>query len=100
MVEKPSVLVVERGDALRESLTRLLEAKGYVVHAVESRARGFDLLDELVPDLLILDDPGQGQAYRLVWLNDTDQPDVRVELLDLQPGALAQQLEGVVRSVA
>ncbi len=100
MVEKPSVLVVEKSELLREALTTLLKDKGYVVHAVESRAEGFDLLDELGPDLLILDDPGHGHAYRLVWLTETDQPDMRVELLNLRPTQLAEQLGDLVRSVA
>lgn len=100
MVEKPSVLVVEKSARLRGSLIDLFEGKGYVVHAVESRAKGFDLLDELGPDLLILDDPGQGRAYRLVWLKEADLADVRVELVDLEPSQLVQQLGRLVRSIA
>jgi DNA-binding NtrC family response regulator len=99
-VEKPSVLVVEKSQQLRGSLTDLLEGKGYVVHAVESRAKGFDVLDELGPDLLILDDPGQGRAYRLVWLKDADLPDVRVELVDLDPSQFVEQLGSLVRAIA
>ena len=86
---------------LREALTQTLESRGYKVVAAESRTQGYDLMDELAPDILILDDPGQERAYRLVWL-DANVPDTRIELLDLEPSRLSSQLEGFFdeRSVA
>ena len=96
VMERPRVLLVDRDAEVRGALSRMLEGHGYTVHAVESRLEGFDLLDELGPDLLILDDPGEERAYRLVWLKETDQPDTRVELLALEPDVLTEQLEGVL----
>lgn len=96
MAEKLSVLVVERDLAVRDALSSILQQRGYSVEAVSSRAEGFDALDELGPDLLILDDPGADRTYRLIWLKEVDQPDVRVELFDLQAGPLTQQLEGLL----
>jgi len=94
------VLVVEKEQGLRKALCDLLQAKGYEVHAVSSRAEGFDALDSLCPDLLVMDDPGQQRTYRLVWLKEQDQPDVRVELLTLQPQSLTGQLGDLLRDVA
>ena len=96
VTEQLSVLVVERNAAVRDALTTVLQGRGYLVEAVSSRAEGFDVLDELGPDLLILDDPGTERSYRLIWLKEVDQPDVRVELFDLQPGALTEQFEGLL----
>lgn len=99
---RPRVLVVDQNDEVRDTLVRMLRERGYTVHAAENRSQGFDLMDELTPDLLILDDPGKTRTYRLVWLHDDDQIDTRVELVDLQPESLGKQLGGLLdqRSVA
>lgn len=99
-MERPSVLVVEKNEAIRSFLTGLLEDKGYQVHSVGSRAAGFDALDDLSPDLLILDDPADQRAYRLVWLRDETQPDVRIELVHPGSQGVFEQLDGLVKSVA
>ena len=96
VTEQLSVLVVERNAAVRDALTSVLQERGYLVEAVSSRDKGFEVRDELGPDLLILDDPGTERSYRLIWLKEVDQPDVRVELFDLQPGSLAEQFEGLL----
>lgn len=92
-----TALVVDQDDRVRASLSAMLEERGYTVHAVETRSRGFDLLDELEPELLVLDDPGQGRAYRLVWLSE-DAPSTRVELVDLCPDAIRLQLDRVAKA--
>ncbi len=97
---RPSVLVVEKDEGIREVLTSMLQEKGYEVHTVGSRAAGFDALDDLCPDLLILDDPAQERAYRLVWLRESDQPDVRIELVDPGPQNFFEQLNGLLKDVA
>lgn len=97
---KPMVLVVEKDPQVREALSRLLSDKGYEVHTASSRSACFDTLDGLSPDLLILDDPCLERTYRLVWLKDADQPDVRVELVDLEPQGIFEQLNGLLRDVA
>lgn len=86
-----TVLVVEKDEGLREALSKQLTKRGYRVVTASSREEGFDLLDELTPQILLLDDPGQEGAYRLVWLTE-DVPDTRVELVDLQPKELGRQL--------
>lgn len=86
-----TVLVVEKDEGLRGALSQQLTQRGYRVVTASSREEGFDLLDELTPQILLLDDPGQQGAYRLVWLTE-DVPDTRVELVDLQPKELSRQL--------
>ena len=94
--EKLNVLVVEKDPAVRDALVAALTTRGYEVEAVASRAQGFDVMDGQGLDLLILDDPGTERSYRLIWLRETDRPDMRVELFDLQPRALTQQLDGLL----
>jgi len=94
-----SVLIVEKDLEVREFLRDLLEGKGHRVRAVSTRAAAFDALDAHGCDLMILDDPAQASAYRLVWL-DQSQPDVRVELVDLRPRGLVQELEGLLEGRA
>jgi DNA-binding NarL/FixJ family response regulator len=95
MVKRLSVLVVEKDPQLRGALCKSLEARGYEVLAAENREQGYDLMDEMAPDILILDDPGAERAYRFVWL-DSDAPDTRVELVDLEPGLLPNQIEDLL----
>lgn len=99
-MERPSVLIVDQDSEVRRVLSEMLERRGYRVHAVATRSEGFDLLDELGPELLILDDPGQERAYRLIWLDDPEQPDTRVELLDLAPERLGERLQGLLDQAA
>ena len=87
-----SVLVVDNDPSVRAALVRLLEGRAYEVSAVETRSEAFELLDEQPFDLLILDDPGHERCYRLVWLTE-DVPDSRVELVDLNPDTMSEQLE-------
>ncbi|HBP17797.1 MAG TPA: hypothetical protein DEA08_08390 [Planctomycetes bacterium] len=85
---------MEKDEGLRAALSQQLTQRGYRVVAACSREEGFDLLDELDPQILLLDDPAQEGAYRLVWLTE-DLPDTRVELVDLQPKELSRQLEAL-----
>ena len=89
-----TVLVVDNDPSVRAALVRLLEGRSHEVTAVETRSEAFELLDEQAFDLLILDDPGHERCYRLVWLTE-DVPDSRVELIDLDPSTLGEQLAGL-----
>lgn len=95
-LDRPTVLIVDRDAAARAALGRMLRERGYDVREAATREAGFDLLDELAPDLLVLDDPAQERAYRLVWLNEPDLDDARIELLDAQPDRLHEQLVGLL----
>ncbi len=90
----PRALIVERNRELRDLFSDVLKTRGYDVHAVESRAQGFDAMDAMPLDLLLLDDPGHERAYRLVWLEG--KADMRVELLDLEPDTVREQLDTAV----
>jgi DNA-binding NarL/FixJ family response regulator len=94
-MERLSVLVVDKDPTVRAALARLLEGRGNNVVVVPTRSRGFEVLDAMHFDLLILDDPAQERCYRMVWLTE-DVPDVRVELLDINAENLAAQLESVL----
>jgi len=95
-MERLSVLVVDKDPTVRAALARLLEGRGNTVVVVPTRSRGFEVLDAMHFDLLILDDPGHERCYRMVWLTE-DVPDVRVELLDLDAKNLEAQLEGLLQ---
>lgn len=95
-MERLSVLVVDNDPTVRSALARLLEGRGNDVVVVPTRAQGFEVLDSMHFDLLILDDPAQERCYRMVWLTE-DVPDVRVELLDLDTENLAAQLGGLLQ---
>lgn len=97
---KPKVLVVEKDSEIRAALSEMLLDRGYEVHTASSRSASFDALDALSPDLLILDDPCLARTYRLVWLKDPDQPDARVELVNLEPQGVFEQLDLLLRNVA
>ena len=100
MVNMPTrVLVVDQNEGVRSRLTSLLEGRGFQVRATPSRHLGFDLLDELIPDLLILDDPGAGPSYRLIWLRE-DREDVHVELVELEHDQIATQLDAILANSA
>jgi CheY-like chemotaxis protein len=88
-----SALVVEGDPRVRAAVRDVLERRGYAVHAVASRAEGFDLMDRLAPDLLFLDDPARERVRRLVRL-DRDGTDVA--LADVRPDTVAAWLEDVL----
>ncbi|MGE0707261.1 MAG: hypothetical protein AB7N76_16380 [Planctomycetota bacterium] len=96
-MKRLTVLVVEKEAPLREALRRTLQRRGYEVLVAESRQEGYDVMDEMAPDILILDDPAQERAYRLVWLNG-EVPDTRVELVDLETEDLHHQLDDLLDS--
>lgn len=89
-------LVVDQDPQVREIVSGYLRERGYTVHAVASRTEGFDAIDDLAPDVLFLDDPAHLRAYRLVWLREQARDDLRVELLDLDPACIRQQLEAAL----
>jgi len=91
-LERPTVLIVDRDPVARAALGRLLRERGYAVREAATREAGFDLLDELAPELLVLDDPAQERAYRLIWLNEPELEDARVELVHAGPETLREQL--------
>ncbi len=93
---QPRALIVDRNPKVRGELLRLFLQRGYQTRAVGSRRQGYELLDELSPDVLVLDDPGQGKTYRLVWLRETEYPDTRVDLLELNALSLSQQLASLL----
>jgi len=95
-MERLSVLGGDKDPTVRAAWARLLEGRGNTVVVVPTRSRGFEVLDAMHFDLLILDDPGQERCYRMVWLTE-DVPDVRVELLDLDAENLSAQLEGLLQ---
>lgn len=49
------ILVIEDDPALRGFLSDLLEGEGYRAHCVESGAQGLQALEEITPDLVLLD---------------------------------------------
>jgi hypothetical protein len=86
-------IVVEHDPKVRAVVTRLLQARGYAVHAVPSRNESFDLLDDLAPELLVLDDPARGPLRRVVRLAG----DTAMELTEGRPKALEAALERLLR---
>ena len=55
MTDGHTVLVVEDEADIREMLTLLLEGEGYAVHQAEDGLRAVAVLEELIPDLVLLD---------------------------------------------
>lgn len=84
-------VVVEHDPKVRDVVKDVLTGHGYAVHAVASRAEGFDLVEELAPVLLFLDDPARERARRLVRLDPPGTPDVL--LADVRPERLREWLE-------
>lgn len=89
-------VVVEHDPKVRDVVKDVLKGHGYTVHAVASRAEGFDLLEELSPVLLFLDDPARDRARRLVRLDASGTPDVT--LADVRPERVREWLEEVLAS--
>lgn len=87
-----SALVVEQDAGVRAIVQDVLQGRGYAVHAVSSRAEGFDLMDRLAPALLFLDDPARARARRLVRLDLPGAPDV-VLADDVRPDMVRAWLE-------
>lgn len=85
-------LVVEQDAGVRAVVRDVLRRRGYAVHAVASRAEGFDLMDRLAPALVFLDDPARERARRLVRLDPPDAPDV-VLAHDVSPDRVRAWLE-------
>jgi hypothetical protein len=78
-----TALVVERDPKSRFVLRTALGQKGYRVLAVRSRAEALDLMaqESRTPDVLLLDDPGESGAYRVVGLPNASSDDVAVRLV-------------------
>lgn len=89
---KRRALVVEQDAGVRAVVREVLRGRGYAVHAVSSRAEGFDLMDRLAPALLFLDDPARERARRLVRFDPPDSPDV-VLADDVRPERIRAWLE-------
>jgi CheY-like chemotaxis protein len=85
-------LVVEQDAGVRAVVREVLQGRGYAVHAVSSRAEGFDLMDGLAPALLFLDDPARERARRLVRLDPEGAPDVLLAD-DVRPEQIRAWLE-------
>src|SRR5881628_1583360 len=51
----PVVLIVDDDERLREFVRVNLEMEGYTVHEASSASEGMDVLDEVRPDLVLLD---------------------------------------------
>jgi excisionase family DNA binding protein len=51
----PFVLIVDDDERLREFVRVNLEMEGYTVHEASSASEGMDVLDEVRPDLVLLD---------------------------------------------
>lgn len=92
MVMGRSALVVEQDPGVRAAVREVLLGRGYAVHAVSSRAEGYDLMDRVAPALLFLDDPARERARRLVRLDPPGAPDV-VLAEDVRPDRVRAWLE-------
>ena len=70
MEAKRTALLVERDARSRFVLRTALSQRGFRVLAARSRSEALDLLagDAATPDVVLLDDPGTGGAYRVVAL--------------------------------
>ena len=82
METRPTALLVERDPRSRFVLRTALGQKGYRVMAVRSREEALDLLaaDARTPDVVLLDDPAENGAYRVVGLPNAASNDVTVRL--------------------
>lgn len=54
-MKKALILYIEDNDDNRKLVSRVLEADGYTVCGVESGFAGFAILEELTPDLILVD---------------------------------------------
>lgn len=63
---RPSILVIDDDQQLRETLVELLRAEGFVVHGARDGTSALGALAEVLPDLIVVDllMPGMhGQAF-------------------------------------
>jgi two-component system KDP operon response regulator KdpE len=89
-----TILIVDDDPALREAVSMLLEASGYVVHGMTSGAETLERWPRLHPDLVIVDlhMPGGGielvrriskdTSVPVIVLSGDDEEDVKVSALD------------------
>jgi CheY-like chemotaxis protein len=89
-----SALIIEQDPSVRSIVREVLQDRGYSVRAVASRAEGNDLIDELAPDLLFLDDPSPKQRVRRIVRLDRTGADV--EIADVRADNVRRWLEGVL----
>jgi CheY-like chemotaxis protein len=83
MDRRRTALLVERDAKSRFVLRTALGQKGYRVLAARSRAEALDLIagESRTPDVLLLDDPSEAGAYRVVALPNASSDDVAVRLV-------------------
>ena len=83
MDARRTAVVVERDAKSRFVLRTALGQKGYRVIAARSRAEALDMIEAepRTPDVLLLNDPGDGGAYRVVGLPNASSQDVAVRLV-------------------
>lgn len=73
-----NAIIVEHDPRIREGVARLLRARGFTVHVAPSR-HGFDLVDALAPEVMVLDDPARGPHRRVLRLDGGDPDAVMVD---------------------
>lgn len=78
-----TALLVERDARSRFVLRTALGQKGFRVIAARSRAEALDVIaaEHRTPDVLLLDDPGESGAYRVVALPNAGVDDLAVRLV-------------------
>lgn len=83
MDARRTALLVERDARSRFVLRTALGQKGFRVLAARSRAEALDLIasETRTPDVLLLDDPSEVGAYRVVSFPNASSDDVEVRLV-------------------
>lgn len=74
-----NAIIVEHDPRIREGVARLLRARDFTVHVAPSRHEGYDLVDALAPEVMVLDDPARGSHRRVLRLDGGDPDAVMVD---------------------
>jgi len=89
MDRRLTALLVEKDARSRFVLRTALMQRGFKVLAARSRAEALDLVSGVgsTPDVMLLDDPGQEGAYRVVAFPNAGADEVAVRLVGWREAA-------------
>jgi hypothetical protein len=97
-----TAVIVDRDAKSRFVLRTALGNQGYRVLAARSRAEALDMIEAepRTPDVLLLDDPGEGGAYRVVGLPYAGSQDVAVRLVGWRrAGPVPARIEDILNAI-
>jgi hypothetical protein len=89
MERRPTALLVEKDARSRFVLRTALVQRGFKVLAARSRAEALDLVSGVgsTPDVMLLDDPGELGAYRVIGFPNACAPEIEVRLVGWRTAA-------------